>query len=88
MSNQEEGLKVLIDFDTCDRVLVENIKHTLEIDAKNKSFRVDPETHDAMLRVLEWYASPTEFNTFKNNLLHTYREYHDIEINHEHRFFE
>jgi hypothetical protein len=41
-----------------------------------------------MLRVLEWYASPREFNTFKNNLLHTYREYHDIEINHEHRFFE
>jgi len=97
MSNLEEGLRVLIDFETCDRILVENIKHTLEIDAKNKSFSVDPETHDAMLRVLEWYASPREFNTFKNNLLHTYREYHigdvvvvggDIEINHEHRFFE
>lgn len=79
MSNQEEGLRVLIDFETCDRILVENIKHTLEIDAKNKSFMVDSETHDAMLRVLEWYASSREFNTFMNNLLHTtYKEYHDI----------
>jgi hypothetical protein len=88
MNIQDEGLNVLIDFETSDRILVENIKHTLNIDTKNKSFMIDTETHAALLRVLEWYESPKEFNTFKNNLLNMYREYNDIEINHEHRFFE
>ena len=48
MNNQEEGLRVLIDFDTCDRILVENIKHTLEIDAKRGSLQES----DMMLRRL------------------------------------